>query len=392
MLRQLGTMVASDLRQRVRDRSVLIIGVVVPLVLMYVFNLVFADTNDLELEPLTVAVAAPENDELAARVPQVLGEADLGELVVTVRPEPGPEQVRDEVEAGAAGLGLILPTGFGDALRSGDPTQVRAIRGAGQELESSIALSVVDGTLEQLAAGAQAAAAAARAGLPPEDLAAVARQATTQAPPLRLVQGTAAQEQLGAAAALVAGQTGLFLLFTVGFGVLGLVQERESGTLARLQSMPMRPGLVVAAKAAVSAILGIVATTILLTAGGLLFGVGFGPVPLVAVLVVAVVAATTSLMFVIVRVARTSEQAGIAQSITALVLGIAGGAFFPVAAPGWLGGLLDLNPVAAFIRGLGITAGGGGVGDLVAPLVTLAAFAVAMVLVSRLLPDRGLAT
>ena len=37
----------------------------------------------------------------------------------------------------------------------------------------------------------------------------------------------------------MAGQAGLFLLFTVGFGVTGLLAEREPGTLARLRSMPM---------------------------------------------------------------------------------------------------------------------------------------------------------
>ena len=46
-----------------------------------------------------------------------------------------------------------------------------------------------------------------------------------------------------------------------------------------------------------------------------------------------------------------------AQSILAMVLGIAGGAFFPVQGTGLAATLLDLNPIGAFIRGLGISAG-----------------------------------
>lgn len=109
----------------------------------------------------------------------------------------------------------------------------------------------------------------------------------------------------------------------------------------------------------------------------------------VALLVLAVAAAATSLTFVVARLVRTAEQANIAQSILAMVLGIAGGAFFPLDATGWLATLMDLNPIAAFIRGLGITAAGGGVTDLAAPLAIMLGFAAAATLASRLLPDRS---
>ena len=66
-------------------------------------------------------------------------------------------------------------------------------------------------------------------------------------------------------------------------------------------------------------------------------------------------------MFIIARLARTAEQANIAQSIVALLLGIAGGAFFPITASGVAGRLLDLNPIAAFTRSLGITSAGAAV-------------------------------
>lgn len=391
MLSQLWTMTASDLRQRVRDRSVIIFGLVVPIALMYVFNLVFGDTQDLELQPTTVVVSVPDGDDLAAPVLTVLQEADFGDFDVTVAEAPA-DEVRSRVEDGDAHLGLLVPSGFGEALRSGEVTEVEAVQGDGREVEAQIVLSVTNGVLEQLASASQAAAAAARAGVPPDELATVAEEAVSRAPEGVLVEGEASEEQLDSAGALVAGQAGLFLLFTVGFGVLGLVWERESGTLARLRSMPMRTGLIVAAKALVSFILGTVATAILLTAGGLLFDVSFGSLPAVALLVVCVVTATTSLTFVIVRLARTSEQAQIAQNIVAITLGIAGGAFFPVSAPPPVDRLLDANPVAAFTRGLGITSNGGGVADIVVPVTTMLVFGAVMVLVSRVVPDRGMAS
>ena len=51
--------------------------------------------------------------------------------------------------------------------------------------------------------------------------------------------------------------------------------------------------------------------------------------------------------------------------------------------------MLDLNPVSALLRGLGITSAGGGVSDLGVPLAIMLGFATVMLVASRLVPDRG---
>jgi ABC-2 type transport system permease protein len=388
MAGQLWALTVYDLLQRVRDRSIVIFGLVVPLAIITVFNLVFGDADEVELHDVRVVAAVPAGDDLAAAVPRALAAADLGVFDVELTEAP-PDEVRARVDDGAAHLGIVVPDGFGAAVRGGDAEPVRVVEGEGREVEQQIVLSVVDGVLDQLTASAVAAAAGARSGVPLDELEEVARAAVEERPAYTFDRGQTAPEQLGTAAYLVAGQAGLFLFFTVGFGVLTLMVDKETGTLARLRSMPMRRGLIVAAKALSSFVVGVVATGLLLTVGALLFDADFGSPPVVALLVVCAVAAATSLMFVIVRVARTSEQAGVAQSIVAMLLGIAGGAFFPISASGPLGTLLDLNPIAAFTRGLGISAGGGGVADVAGPVAILLWFGVVMVLASRLLPDRG---
>ncbi|NLG22984.1 MAG: ABC transporter permease, partial [Actinomycetales bacterium] len=128
---------------------------------------------------------------------------------------------------------------------------------------------------------------------------------------------------------------------------------------------------------------------ILLTVGGRLFDVDFGsPLP-IGVLIVSAVIATTSLTFIVIKLAKTSEQASIIQTILAMVLGIAGGAFFPMSGGGVLGTILDLNPVAAMIRGLGITSGGGGLADILTPVLIMLGFAAVAMLIARVVPDRG---
>ena len=385
-MRKLWTLTAYDLLQRVRDRSVLIYGLVVPLALMYVFNLTFGGTEDLELQPVTVAAAVPPGDQLAASVVRALAASKALEIAVE---EVAADEAAARVAAGDSDVALVVPEGFAAQVMAGNGPAVEVTESAEAGLESDIVLSVVDGVLAELAAGSVAAAAAAEAGVPQDRLNAVAQRVADQGPAIGLVEGRASDEQLSTSGALVAGQAGLFLLFTVGFGVLSLVAEREQGTLARLRSMPMPAGLVVAAKALSGFLLGVVSTAVLLTLGSLFFDVSFGSPVAAAVLVLSAVAAGTSLTFIVARVARTSEQANTVQSIVALVLGIAGGAFFPITASGLAGRLVDLNPIAAFTRGLGITSGGGGLSDIGAPVTVMLGFAVVAWLASRLLPDRG---
>jgi ABC-2 type transport system permease protein len=128
---------------------------------------------------------------------------------------------------------------------------------------------------------------------------------------------------------------------------------------------------------------------VLLVVGTLLFGVSFGSPLVIGLLVVSVAAAATSMTFIVARLVRSAEQANIVQSIVAMVLGIAGGAFFPIEASGVIATIMDLNPVGAFIRGLGISAGGGGPADVAVPLAVMLGFAAVCTLASRLIPDRG---
>lgn len=388
-MRQLLVLTASDVLQRMRDRSFFIFALGVPIALMGVFNLVFSAADDIELEPATVAISAPAGDRMAQVLTAVLRDLDgAAELDVSVE-EVDEATAREYVDEGDAGVALLVPEGFGQAARSGEPVTVEAVRGDAAGLETDIVLSVVDGVLDQLAAGAVTAQAALAEGVAPADLEQLVEQATTGGPAYDLTRGEASNEQLDAGASLVAGQAGLFMLFTVSFGVTSLLLERDTGTLARLRSMPIPGWVIVASKALVSVVLGVVATGILLALGSVLFDADFGSIPAVALLVLCAVTAGTSVMFLIVRVARTAEQAGVATSIVALVLGIAGGAFFPISSAGSASVLLDLNPVAAMLRGLGTTSGGGGLADIGVPVAIMLGFAAVMVTASRLVPDRG---
>ena len=385
-MRALLTMTAVDLRRRLRDKSVLIFSLAVPLALMTVLNLLLGGVNEGEFEPVDLAVSAESGDELAGVLVDTLADTGIVDVTLTESDDP-----RAEVQAGSADLGMVVPEGFTAALTSGEEAPVRFVIGDGAGLSGQVLVTVAQGVVEQFRGASVAAVAAGAVGLDPERASELSQQVLAAQAQVQLDQGQASSEQLSTGGMLIAGQAGLFLMFTVGFGVLGLIAEREEGTLVRLRSMPVRMSTIVAAKALTAFVLGLVATGVLLTIGSLLFGVDFGSVPAVAALVFAAVLAATSLTFVVVRLARTAEQANVVQSIIALVLGMSGGAFFPITAQGVLGTIVDLNPIAAFTRGLGITSGGGGVGEIGVPVAIMLGFAAVCLVASRLIPNRGVA-
>jgi len=163
-LRQLWTMTASDLRQRIRDKSVIIFALVVPLALMFVFNLALSGMQDVTLGTIDVAVAMPDGDQLAARL---VDAALSSEAVEVNQTTASADEVRDLVQSGEVAMGIIVPEDFSEAVTSGRETVVDVVQGDQAGLESSVVVAVLQTVLDRFAAGKVAAAAGAQLGLPP---------------------------------------------------------------------------------------------------------------------------------------------------------------------------------------------------------------------------------
>ena len=82
-------------------------------------------------------------------------------------------------------------------------------------------------------------------------------------------------------------------------------------------------------------------------------------------------------MALVATLARTPDQAQSWGSMAALVLGMLGGAFFPIAQAGGVLAALSLaSPHAWFLRGLQEISGGAGVSAALGPVAAILAFAV----------------
>jgi ABC-2 type transport system permease protein len=115
---------------------------------------------------------------------------------------------------------------------------------------------------------------------------------------------------------------------------------------------------------------------VLAVATWLILGAHWGSPAAVALLILAGVIAATAVMTLVATLARNTEQANTWGSIVALVLGMLGGSFFPVARAGGIVAKLSLlTPHAWFLRGLEQSSSGDGLRGALGPACAILAIA-----------------
>lgn len=354
MLRAALTILAKDLRLRLRDRSVLLFAFVVPLALTFVFSLVFPDET---IDTFDVGVVDRDGGEVAAGftggVVPGLVQAEVVEAETFASVDAARQAIEDEQIAAA----WVIPEGFSDRVTAGEPADLEVLVNPDRGIAAAVSRGVAESYASQIerTSLAVAVASTAQGGEPdPATLSAI----TAQAPggTVQLDELIAPNRQLSASSYLAAGMAVFFLFFTVTFGVTGELEERDQGTLPRLLSAPIGLAAVHLGKALGAFLLGVVSMAVLAVASATLLDAAWGDPVGVAVLVVGGVIAAIGVMLLVGSFAHTAEQASNLQSIVALTFGLAGGVFFPVGT-GLLGTLSLASPHGWFLRGLGDLAG-----------------------------------
>jgi len=371
---------AKDLRERVRDRSALILAIVAPFGLAAIFSVLLPTSG----EGFHVDYAFVDDDDSPASTAFLSGplaaieEAGIASVVVM----ESDEAARAAIEAGDADAAAIIEFGFGQAVESGGDATMTIIGDTNAGLATEILRSLAEGYSAELDAIRLSVATvlAARGDAPPDpaEIAALAARAVDTASPLRLVDAEAELRRMAPATFFPASMAIFFLFFTAQFGVLSILAERRHGTLPRLVAAPIPPWSIVAGKAIGSFVLGVVAMAIIVVGSTILLGSTWGNPIGVAILVVSAVLAAMGITALVTTLARTEEQAGGWNAIVAVTLGILGGSFFDLSqAPELLSRLSFLTPHAWFLEGLDqLAAPSGTLADLALPVGALLAFAV----------------
>jgi ABC-2 type transport system permease protein len=349
-----------DLKLRIRDRSAFILGIFAPLVLAVIFNFVFGGALNAESLDLRFGLVDLDDSDVSQAFREILSGAESEALLVVTDFEDA-AGAEAAVEEGEIDAYYLIEPGMHAAVETGEEFAIRIVGNVDAPTSTQIAASIAEQFGDGVA-GVQlsvATSVALLAGPPPPEIAEWGQEAAAQGPSYLLDDVTTETRQLDATTYFSAGMAVFFLFFTVQFGVIGLLEEKRDGTMARLMAAPIRRTSVITAKALLSSWLGIISLAVLILATHFLLGAIWGPPLGVSLLVVGGVLSAVAIMGLVASIAKTPEGAGNLGAIIAVVLGMLGGTFFPIGqGDDLLSRLTYLTPHAWFMRGLAEISGG----------------------------------
>lgn len=367
-MRAIATVAAKDLKERFRDRSFFIFGVLAPFSLAFILNLVLGgtlDLNDITYEP-TFAIVDEDTGELGDALVGIIESLDW-----TADRLDGRSAASAAVEEGDASAAIVIPAGFGTAVNAGSAAAVEVI-GSPDGLISRVVAEAIAGSVAGEVRTIQLSIAALNAAGELTDPTTVIVEVTGQPPVLLLTEQAAADRSLDSTSYFAVGLSTLFLFFTVQGGILSVLEERQNGTMARLLVAPMTRLQLLLGKTTSSIVTGLVSMAVLVSATTLLMGADWGNPIGVALLSLAGVLAATGVAILLATLARTAEQAGNYGAIVAMVLGMLGGVFFPIGqGPAVLGAISKISPHAWLLQGFGDNTAGAWGGVLLATAVII---------------------
>jgi ABC-2 type transport system permease protein len=353
--RQLGAVFRKEVRQTLRDRRIMFMLLVAPLIQTTVFG--FAVDFDVDRVP-TVVVDEDRSDASRDLARRLLADGTLrraGEAPAAVEAERS-------LDDGRAAAVLVLPRGLADDLASGRPARVQV---------------VLDGT-DPNRAGVAGGAASRFFGEEGERLMRQRLVAAGRAPPAQAVLSprVAYNPRLKTAPYLVPGIAGtLLVIVTTLVTAMGLAREREMGTMEQVLVTPIKPIWLLTGKLLPFLVIGVFEVLLLLAAGTWIFAVPIrGSLLVGAAGVLLYVFSTLGVGLLISTMSQSQQQAFLGAFIFMMPAILLSGVMTPIRAmPDWLQLLTYVNPVRHFAEVMrGVLLRGAGFADLWSQLASLA--------------------
>jgi ABC-2 type transport system permease protein len=330
MVRTALLVAGKDLRQRLRDRSALVIAFIAPFALASIIGLAFGGDTAFRA---TYAVGDADRGPVAAGFTEgVLASPGLRDLVTVRRVDPG--EARALVDRGEVDAAFLLPAGLSASVQRGRPATVTIVESGDNPIAGQVARSLADAYAAELAAVNLAVATALdAAGQAPTEAEArrLGERAAAGRLPVRLVDGQTGGRTIEAANYFGPSMAIFFLFFTVSFGARSILSERRQGTLRRLLATAAPPGGVLAGKALAAFVLGTASVLVMWLATTLVFGADWGDPVAVVALTVSSVLSAIGITALVVTLATTEEQAEGYSSLVVFTLALLGGNFIYLA-------------------------------------------------------------
>lgn len=364
---QLAAVMRKEVQQTVRDRRIMFLLVVAPLLQTVLFG--FAVDFDVDRVP-TVVVDADHTDVTRADARHLLADGTLrrtGEAV-------SPEDASRAIDAGRATAALVFP-----------PHAARD-RLAGRTEDVQVLLDGTDPNRTTVTAGA----ASRYFGELGEQVARERIAGRGIAPPaqLELVPRMAFNPRLKTAPYMVPGIAAMLLVIVTTFtSAMGLAREREMGTLEQILVTPVRPVLLLVGKMAPFVVVGLVDVTLLVGVGTWLFDIPIrGPVWLLYLGTALYLMTTLGAGLLVSTVSSNQQQAFLGGFLFVMPAILLSGLMTPIRAmPGWLRPITAVNPIRYYAELMrGVLLRGAGPADLWPQLVALLVIGAAILAIATL--------
>jgi ABC-2 type transport system permease protein len=352
---QLAAVFRKEVGQTVRDRRVMFLLVVAPLIQTVVFG--FAVDFDVDDVP-TLVVDQDRSDDSRAHARRLLADGTLRMAGTAATPEDADARI----DAGEAAAALVLPRGLAEDLAAGRPAEAQVLLDGTDPNRATVAAGAVSRYFGEL--GEQLARDRLRGrGLPaPPRIALVPRLAYNpelRSPPF-MVPGIAAM---------------LLVIVTTITSAMGLAREREMGTLEQVLVTPIRPLFLLLGKMLPFVVIGLLDVMLLVGVGTWLFDIPIRGSPAVFLFATLLYLMTTlGVGLLISTVSANQQQAFLGGFLFAMPAIILSGVMTPIRAmPDWLQLVTRLNPLRYFVEVMrGVLLRGAGFADLWPQLVALA--------------------
>jgi ABC-2 type transport system permease protein len=387
-----------DLTVAFRDRTGLILMLVAPVVLTFGMALVssrLTGSSGPTLADIPVVIVNRDAGEIGSRLVDAFFSDELAGLL---EPQTAADTAagRGLVDGNEAAAAVIIPAGFTDSITGADPAsdadRIEVYANPEREVSAQVVTAVVESFIQQIELGrvsGQVAVGRLIAGgwIAPDQAQEVGMRVGQRAAadadsgaPVRLVsaEGSASEAvEFDPMSYFAPSMAIFFLMFTVSLGGKTLLEEKNSGTLARISSAPIAESGILGGKMLGIYLTALAQMAILIAVNAVLFHVTFGDGLALAALVAALAAAATAWGILLAALARTPGQVTTGGSAMMLIFGILGGNFVSVSGmPAWFRLVGKITPNAWGLDGfvaLGLGDGLPQIAGILAGLLVMAA-------------------
>ncbi len=366
------TIAVKDTLVRFRDRNALLFMLAAPLILSAIMGAAFGNAGGGSSPIFNIPIILVNSDQgdLGEDFATILAEIEVDtaqgrQFLFAIENMQSTQEARRRVESGEVRGAILIPADFSGAVLSGDNSEQVLVQVL-TDPAANVSPGILRGVVSRLANGFSVASIGlqtvpdqinsysdligprmAEFGPVLQEEFEAAFEETGPAAPIQMetVSVGEVEEPFNLMAYFAPSMAIFFLLFTLFEGTRSILQEEQEGTLQRLMTTPTSVAQILLGKIGGTFLTGVLQVTVLIVASALIFQLDWGDSLLgLVMMVVATVAAATSLGAFVAAFARNSSQANIVGTAITLIFAILGGNFIQTSGfPDWLNSLSKLT-------------------------------------------------